>query len=59
MSEQPTFGRYRELPYEEMTPDQKEGYNAVIESRGRLPGPTKIWVHNPKLAKVAPRRKPP
>src|SRR3954451_2081261 len=53
MSEQPTFGRYRELPYEEMTPEQKEGYAAIIESRGRLPGPTKIWVHNPRLAKVA------
>lgn len=53
MSEQPTFGRYRELPCAEMTPEQQEGYNAIIESRGRLPGPTKIWVHNPKLAKVA------
>lgn len=53
MPDQPTFGRYRELPYDEMTPEQKDGYNAMIESRGRLPGPTKIWVHNPKLAKVA------
>ena len=25
----------------------------MIESRGGLPGPNKIWVHNPKLAKVA------
>ena len=25
----------------------------MLEARGRLPGPTKIWVHNPKLAKVA------
>ena len=25
----------------------------MIEACGRLPGPTKIWVHNPKLAKVA------
>ena len=36
-----------------MTPEQQEGYKAMIEARGRLPGPTKIWVHNPKLAKVA------
>src|SRR5262249_6767483 len=28
-------------------------YRSLIETRGRLPGPTKIWVHNPKLAKVA------
>ena len=53
MSETPTFGRYAEIPYEKMTPEQQEGYNAMIEARGRLPGPTKIWVHNPKLAKVA------
>lgn len=53
MTEQSTFGRYREVPYDEMTPEQQEGYNAIIKSRGRLPGPTKIWVHNPKLAKVA------
>ena len=36
-----------------MTPEQQAGYDALIEARGRLPGPTKIWVHNPKLAKVA------
>ena len=53
MSDKPTFGRYTEIPYEEMTPEQQEGYRSLIEARGRLPGPTKIWVHNPKLAKVA------
>jgi 4-carboxymuconolactone decarboxylase len=53
MSDTPTFGRYAELPYDQMTPEQQDGYNALIEARGRLPGPTKIWVHNPKLSKVA------
>src|SRR5215510_10977576 len=53
MPETPTFGRYAEIPYDKMTPEQQEGYRSLIESRGRLPGPTKIWVHNPKLAKVA------
>ena len=53
MSDKPTFGRYTEIPYEEMTPEQQEGYRSLIEARGRLPGPTKIWVHNPKLATVA------
>src|SRR5258708_7844980 len=53
MPETPTFGRYAEIPYDKMTPEQQAGYNAMIEARGRLPGPTKIWVHNPKLAKVA------
>jgi 4-carboxymuconolactone decarboxylase len=36
-----------------MTPEQQEGYRSMIETRGGLPGPSKIWVHNPKLAKVA------
>ncbi|HEX5452985.1 MAG TPA: hypothetical protein VFX06_04265 [Stellaceae bacterium] len=53
MAETPTFGRYAEIPYEQMSPEQKEGYHSLIETRGRLPGPTKIWVHNPKLAKAA------
>lgn len=52
MAETPTLGRYAEIPYDKMTPEQKEGYHSLIESRGRLPGPNKIWVHNPKLAKV-------
>ena len=53
MPETPTFGRYAEIPFDQMTPEQQEGYRAVTEARGRLPGPTKIWVHNPKLAKAA------
>ena len=52
MAEKPTFGRYAEIPYDQMTPEQQEGYRSLIESRGRLPGPNKIYVHNPKLAKV-------
>jgi hypothetical protein len=52
MPDTPTFGRYAEIPYDQMTPAQQEGYRAMIESRGRLPGPSKIWIHNPKLAKV-------
>jgi 4-carboxymuconolactone decarboxylase len=52
MADTPTFGRYAEIPYDQMTPEQQEGYRAMIEVRGRLPGPSKIYVHNPKLAKV-------
>src|SRR5438445_13861448 len=52
MAETPTFGRYAEIPYEQMTPEQQEGYRSLIETRGRLPRPNKIYVHNPKLAKV-------
>lgn len=52
MAQTPTFGRYAEIPYDEMTPEQQEGFRVLMESRGRLPGPAKIYVHNPKLAKV-------
>jgi 4-carboxymuconolactone decarboxylase len=52
MAETPTFGRYAEIPYDRMTPEQQEGYRSLIETRGRLPGPNKIYVHNPKLVKV-------
>ncbi len=53
MPDTPTFGRYAEIPYEQMTAEQQEGYHALIATRGTLPGPTKIWVHNPKLSKAA------
>jgi 4-carboxymuconolactone decarboxylase len=53
MPDTPTFGRYAEIPYEQMTPEQQEGYRLLLETRGALGGPSRIWVHNPKLAKVA------
>jgi 4-carboxymuconolactone decarboxylase len=52
MADTPTFGRYAEIPYDEMTPEQQEAYRSMIETRGRLPGPNKIYIHNPGLAKV-------
>ena len=52
MTETPTFGRYAEIPYDRMTTEQQEGYRSLMETRVVLPGPTKIYVHNPKLAKV-------
>jgi len=52
MAETPTFGRYAEIPYDRMTPAQQDAYRSLIETRGRLPGPNKIYVHNPGLAKV-------
>ena len=53
MPETPTFGRYAEIPYDRMTPEQQEGYRFVVELRGPVGGPSKIWVHNPKLARAA------
>jgi 4-carboxymuconolactone decarboxylase len=53
MAETPNFGRYTEIPFDQMTPEQQEGYRSLMETRGgRLPGPTKIYVENPTLAKV-------
>ena len=52
MPETPTFGRYAEIPFDEMTPEQQQAYRSLIETRGRLPGPNKIYVHNPNLVKV-------
>ncbi len=53
MPDTPTFGRYAEIPYEQMTPEQQEGYRSLIEARGApLGGPNKIWIHNPKLTKA-------
>jgi len=54
MSETPTFGRYAELPVDKMTPEQRDAYKAMVDGpRGRLPGPYKVWVHNPKLLRAA------
>src|SRR6266498_2708225 len=54
MSDTPTFGRYTEIPVDRMTPPQREGYRFLVEGpRGRLPGPYKVWVHNPKLVHAA------
>jgi 4-carboxymuconolactone decarboxylase len=52
MDDMPTFGRYAEIPYDRMTPEQREAYRLLMETLGRLPGPNKIYVHNPDLAKV-------
>jgi 4-carboxymuconolactone decarboxylase len=52
MARTPTFGRYAEIPYDEMTPEQQDAYRSLIETRGRLPGPNKIYVENPGLVKV-------
>ncbi|HEV7579637.1 MAG TPA: hypothetical protein VGO77_04360 [Mycobacterium sp.] len=53
---QATFGRYAETPYDQMTPEQQQGYRILAKAEGgELQGPAKIWVDNTKLAMaVAP-----
>jgi 4-carboxymuconolactone decarboxylase len=54
MSSTATFGRYAELPVDQMTPEQRDGYRFLVDGpRGRLPGPYKVWVHNPRLVRAA------
>ena len=47
MADTPSFGRYAEIPFDRMTPEQQEGYGSLIETRGQLGGPSRIWVHIP------------
>ena len=58
---QPAVGRFAEIPYDQMTPEQQEACRSFIDAEGLEPGatlpsaPVKIWVNNPKLSKaVAP-----
>ena len=53
MPETPTFGRYAEIPYDQMTPEQQEGYRLLIETRGALGGPNKVWVPSVAALKAA------
>src|SRR5262245_30065148 len=54
MSDTATFGRYTEIPVDKMSPAQRDGYRFLVDGpRGRLPGPYKVWVHNPKLVHAA------
>ena len=54
MSDKATFGRYAEIPVEQMTPEQRDGFRFLMDGpRGRLPGPYKVWVHNPRLVRAA------
>ena len=48
---EPTFGRYAEIPLDQMTPQQREGSDRVVESRGEAPGPY-IFIQNPALMHV-------
>jgi 4-carboxymuconolactone decarboxylase len=32
---------------------EQEGYRFLVETRGAAGGPSRIWVHNPKLVKAS------
>ena len=47
-----TFGRYREIPVDEMEPDMKAAYEFTKQLCGMVPGPHKIWLANPTLSQT-------
>jgi 4-carboxymuconolactone decarboxylase len=47
-----TFGRYAETPVDEMPPEMHSAYEFTLRLRGLVPGPHKIWLANPELAKA-------
>ena len=47
-----TFGRYTEIPVDQMTSEQKKAYDFVVGERGEAPGPYKIFIQNPHLLQV-------
>src|SRR5580693_853467 len=47
-----TFGRYTEIPVDQMTSEQRKGYELVVQERGEAPGPYKISIQNPHLLKL-------
>jgi 4-carboxymuconolactone decarboxylase len=47
-----TFGRYAEVPVEELTPEQRAGYDLLMRERGMVPGPSKIWLQNPDVIEL-------
>ena len=48
-SDSGTFGRYREVPVDQLAPEMKAAYEFTLGMRGHLPGPSKIWLANPRL----------
>ena len=54
-SDEGTFGRFVETPVREMSAEMKSAYDFLLDLRGMVPGPHKIFLANPKLLQsVAP-----
>ena len=42
--------RIKDIPENELTPDQAKVFKDLVAGRGRLLTPYRIWIHSPKLA---------
>ena len=51
-SASPSFGRYAEVPIAEMTREMRDAYDFTLRLRGLVPGPHRIWLANPLLART-------
>ena len=47
-----TFGRYTEIPLNEMTEAQRAAYDETVKVRAQVPGPYKIWLQNDELERA-------
>ena len=52
MNEQPAASRILEIAPGELTEEQKAGLEALIEGRGRILAPYKVWLHSPELLRA-------
>src|SRR6185312_15624035 len=42
--------RLTDIPPDKLTADQKQVFDQLVEGRGRILGPYKIWIHSPAIA---------
>src|ERR1700752_2860864 len=50
-----TFVPYQEVLVDPLAPEMKAAYEFTLGMRGHLPGPSKIWLANPRLLQtIAP-----
>ena len=54
MPETPTFGRYAEIPYDEMTPEQQEAYRSRSRPAARSAAPTRSGYTTPNWRRCGP-----
>ncbi|MFB7225772.1 carboxymuconolactone decarboxylase [Streptomyces sp. NPDC056227] len=52
MDRKPAFGRYRELPLDEMSSDERGALDNIVTSRGMVPAPYKFLLSNPRVARL-------
>src|SRR3954470_819179 len=46
----PETTRIKDIPENELTPEQAKVFNDLVAGRGRLLTPYRIWIHSPRLA---------